>query len=258
MIFHEETQKGKASSSYEWKESSNFSLHSYFIWATTQMRMLPLFLQYLQNGSYISQMYKHQLVQETFTISPFSSLPPWNHSLTLRTCKPTFYILCQRLSIQILSARFILDQTTLDFPIYVCVFPLCLFSSSNFTEPYISHNPHIFLFSQQSLYITSCIINAYIRTLSLQRISYNNWITSLQFTFLVMLTSSSKCILHFLISAIWQFSVEDSWHFKLRNPKSTQEKVFRRFGMSTLHKHKYRNWEMRSADMSKRRNTKTL
>ena len=97
MIFHEETQKGKTSSSYEWKASSNSSLHSYFIWATTQMRLLPLFLQHLLNGSYNSHMCKHQLVQETFTVSPCSSLPPWNHSLSLRTCKPTLYLLWQRI-----------------------------------------------------------------------------------------------------------------------------------------------------------------
>ena len=47
-------------------------------------------------------------------------------------------------------------------------------SSSNFTEPYISHNPLSYiLFLQQSLYI-SCIINAYNQTLKLQRFNYNN------------------------------------------------------------------------------------
>ena len=49
------------------------------------MRLLPLFLQHLLNGSYNSQMYKHQLVQDTFTVSPCSSLPPCNPSLSIRT-----------------------------------------------------------------------------------------------------------------------------------------------------------------------------
>ena len=35
------------------------------------------------------------------------------------------------------------------------------------------------LFLQHSLYISSCIISAYNRTLGLQRINYNNWINSL-------------------------------------------------------------------------------
>ena len=97
MIFHEETQKGKISSSYEWKASSKSSLHSYFIWATTQMRLLPPFLQQLLNGSYNSRMYKHQLVQKTFKVSHCSSLPPWNPSLSLKTCKPNLYLLWKRI-----------------------------------------------------------------------------------------------------------------------------------------------------------------
>ena len=112
------------------KIGSNFSFTFSFIWATTQMRLLPLFLQQLLNGSFNSQIHKHQLISILRlqlvgcynTLCSSSNLNLRTEVLPCSTLPPLNSINLEQLNLLIRNHS--LKKQT-------CNLPLCLFQTSS-------------------------------------------------------------------------------------------------------------------------------